>query len=69
MIARLRIGTAAGVGVRLFTAIALAQAPHGGLPRRPALGVALGPADGGSVVTAVTEWSKSRGIPVTAVTG
>jgi len=39
VIARLRIGTAAGVGVRLFVAIVLAQAPDGGLPR--ALGVAL----------------------------
>ena len=39
VIARLRIGRAAGVGVRLFVAIVLAQAPDGGLPR--ALGVAL----------------------------
>jgi len=58
--ARLRIGTAAGVGVWLFTAIALAQAPDGGLPRRPALGVALGPADGGSVVTAVLAGSAAE---------
>ena len=57
---RLRIGTAAGVGVPLFTAIALAQAPDGGLPRRPALGVGLGPADGGAVVTAVLPGSAAE---------
>ena len=57
---RLRIGTAVGVGVWLFTAIALAQAPDGGLPRRPALGVALGPADGGAVVTAVLAGSAAE---------
>ena len=57
---RLRIGTAVGVGVWLFTAIALAQAPDGGLPRRPALGVGLGPADGGSVVTGVLAGSAAE---------
>lgn len=58
--ARLRIGMAAGLGVWLFTAIALAQAPDGGLPRRPALGVGLGPADGGAVVTAVQAGSAAE---------
>ena len=60
MKARLRIGTATGVGVWLLTAIALAQAPDGGLPRRPALGIALGPADSGAVVTAVLAGSAAE---------
>lgn len=65
VIARLRIGTAAGVGVCLFTAIALAQAPDGGLPRRPALGVGLGPADSGSVVTSVLAGSAAEADGIT----
>ena len=44
----------------LFTAIVAAQAPDGGLPRRPSLGVALGPADGGALVTAVQTGSAAE---------
>ena len=63
MTARLHIGTATGVGVWLFTAIALAQAPDGGLPR--ALGVAL-------VLRArswlcLANWSDPFSVPLTRV--
>lgn len=56
----MRVGASAAAGMWLATAIALAQAPDGGLPRRPALGIALGPADGGAVVTAVLPGSAAE---------
>ena len=42
VIARLRIGTAAGVGVWLFTAIALAQAPDSGAGCQSGLWLLIG---------------------------
>jgi uncharacterized protein len=45
------------VGVLLYAASAAGQVQDGGLPRRGSLGVALGPHDGGALVTAVTPGS------------
>jgi dienelactone hydrolase len=44
----------------IITAFMSAQTPDGGLPRRPALGVALGPNERGVVVTAVTPGSAAE---------
>ena len=49
-----------------LTAVSSAQVPDGALPRRPSLGVALGPHERGAVVTAIVAGSAAEADGITA---
>jgi dienelactone hydrolase len=60
--------TRVGAGVCLvwvLTAVISAQMPDGGLPRRPSLGVALGPHERGALVTAIVPGSAAEAEGIT----